>query len=61
MVTKEKRVEIMRAAGFTEEQMHRWQSEFEKAAPAEHQELLEFLHIPPAEVKQIREGSAPKA
>ena len=58
MVTKEKWVEIMRAAGFSEEQMHRWHREFEKAAPAEHQEFLEFLHIPADEVKQIRAWSA---
>jgi DNA-binding transcriptional MerR regulator len=60
MVTKQKWVEIMRAAGLSEEQMHRWHREFEKAAPAEHQEFLEFLHIPPGEVKQIREWSAGK-
>ena len=60
MVTKQKWVEIMRAAGFSEEQMHRWHREFEKAAPAEHQEFLEFLHIQPGEVKQIREWSAGK-
>ena len=58
MVTKQKWVEIMRAAGFSEEQKHRWHREFERAAPAEHQEFLEFLHIPPGEVKQIREWSA---
>lgn len=58
MVTKEKWVEIMRAAGFSEEQMHRWHREFEKAAPAEHQEFLEFLHIPSADLKKIREWSA---
>ena len=58
MVTKEKWVEIMRAAGFSEEQMRRWHREFEKAAPAEHQEFLEFLHIPADEVKQIRGWSA---
>ena len=58
MVTKQKWVEIMRAAGFSEEQMHRWHREFEKAAPTEHQEFLEFLHIPANEVNQIREWSA---
>jgi DNA-binding transcriptional MerR regulator len=58
MMTKQKWVEIMRAAGFSEEQMHRWHREFEKAAPAEHQEFLEFLHIPANEVKQIRDWSA---
>jgi DNA-binding transcriptional MerR regulator len=57
MVTKEKWVEIMKAAGFTKEDMHRWHAEFEKSAPAEHQEFLEFLHIPPDEVRAIRESS----
>jgi DNA-binding transcriptional MerR regulator len=58
MVTKEKWVEIMRAAGFNDEQMHRWHREFEKSAPAEHREFLEFLHIPADQVKTIREWSA---
>ncbi len=58
MVTKEKWVSVMRAAGFTEEAMHRWHSEFEKSAPEEHQEFLEFLHIPVEEIKKIREASA---
>ena len=58
MVTKQKWVEIMRAAGFSEQQMRRWHCEFEKSAPAEHQEFLEFLHIPPDEVKHIRDWSA---
>jgi len=61
MVTKEKWVQIMRAAGFSEEQMRRWHCEFEKAAPAEHQEFLESLHIPADEVKHIREWSAKPA
>ena len=58
MVTKQKWVEIMGAAGFSEKQMRRWHYEFEKSAPAEHQEFLEFLHIPANEVKQIREWSS---
>jgi DNA-binding transcriptional MerR regulator len=57
MITKDKWVEVMRAAGFTEENMHRWHREFEKAAPAEHQEFLEFLHIPAEEIAKIRELS----
>jgi DNA-binding transcriptional MerR regulator len=57
MVTKEKWVEIMRAAGFNEEDMRRWHTEFEKSAPQEHQEFLEFLHIPAGEVQSIRERS----
>jgi DNA-binding transcriptional MerR regulator len=57
MVTKEKWVQVMRAAGFGDAEMHRWHAEFEKSAPAEHQEFLEFLHIPPDEIKQIRAWS----
>ncbi len=57
MITKEKWVSIMRGCGLTEEQMQRWHAEFERSAPAEHQEFLEFLHIPPAEIKTIREQS----
>jgi DNA-binding transcriptional MerR regulator len=57
MVTKEKWTEIMRGAGFTNDDMQRWHAEFEKSAPQEHQEFLEFLHIPQEEVKTIREWS----
>ena len=57
MITKDKWVAIMRATGFTEPDMHRWHREFEKSAPDEHQEFLEFLHIPAEEIKEIREWS----
>ena len=57
MVTKEKWVAVMKASGFSEEQMHRWHREFERSAPAEHQEFLEFLHIPADEITTIREWS----
>lgn len=57
MVTKQKWVEVMRAAGFTDGDMHRWHAQFEKSAPQEHQEFLEFLHIPPDEVRSIRDWS----
>ena len=57
MITKEKWVSIMRSCGFSKEQMHRWHAEFERSAPKEHQEFLEFLHIPAAEINTIREAS----
>ena len=57
MITKEKWVSIMKASGLTEEAMHRWHAEFEKAAPEEHQEFLEFLHIPEGEIRTIRDWS----
>jgi DNA-binding transcriptional MerR regulator len=57
MITKDKWVAIMLASGFTEPDMHRWHREFEKSAPDEHQEFLEFLHIPADEITAIREWS----
>ena len=57
MITKQKWVSIMKACGLSDEQMHRWHAEFERSAPEEHQEFLEFLHIPAAEIKTIREKS----
>jgi len=57
VMTKDRWVEIMRKAGFSEDDMHRWHVEFEKSAPAEHQEFLEFLHIQPDEIRGIREWS----
>ncbi len=57
MITKDKWVAIMRRAGFSEDDMHRWHSEFETSAPEEHQEFLEFLHIARDEIKAIRQVS----
>ncbi len=59
-MTKEKWVSIMRAAGFSEEDMLRWHQQFEQKAPAEHQEFLEYLHIPSAEIGTIRQRSGKK-
>lgn len=56
-MTKEKWVSIMKAAGFSEDDMRRWHREFERAAPQDHNEFLEFLHIPAGEIKSIREWS----
>ena len=44
-MTKEKWVAIMKAAGFSEDDMNRWHREFEKAAPEDHQEFLNYLNI----------------
>jgi len=57
MLTKDKLVSIMRAAGLTDEDMDKFHREFEKAAPAEHQEFLEFLRIPADEIVKIRQFS----
>ena len=60
VITKDKLVSIMRAAGLSEADMTRFHTEFERTAPQEHQEFLEFLHIPAEEIRKIRELSAKK-
>jgi MerR family transcriptional regulator, thiopeptide resistance regulator len=57
MIDKQKWVAIMQAAGFSEADMKRWHSEFEKRAPEEHQEFLQFLNIPAEEIQTIRTHS----
>jgi DNA-binding transcriptional MerR regulator len=61
MITKDKWVSIMKSCGFSNEQMHRRHAEFKRSAPEEHQEFLEFLHIPTQEINTIREQSLAKA
>ena len=60
-MNKDKWVAIMQAAGFKESDMHRWHREFERSAPDDHQEFLQFLHIPPDEIRSIREWSRKEA
>ena len=54
IMTKDKWIEIMRAAGLTQADRHRWHAEFEKAAPEDHQTFLEYLKIPSDEISAIR-------
>jgi MerR family transcriptional regulator, thiopeptide resistance regulator len=57
MINKERWVEIMRAAGLSDQDMHNWHIHFEKMEPEAHQEFLESLGIKAPEIKQIREWS----
>jgi DNA-binding transcriptional MerR regulator len=57
VMTKDKWVSIMQASGFSEDDMHRWHAEFEKAAPEDHQEFLSYLKIPHEEIARIRDWS----
>jgi DNA-binding transcriptional MerR regulator len=57
MLNKERWVDIMRAAGLTEEDMHNWHIQFEKMEPEAHQEFLESLGIEAPEIQKIREWS----
>ena len=55
MITKDRWVEIMRAAGLSDDDMHNWHRQFERLEPAAHQEFLESLDIDAEEIKAIRE------
>jgi DNA-binding transcriptional MerR regulator len=57
MISKERWVEIMQAAGFKDQDMHNWHIQFEKMEPDAHQEFLESLGIPEDEINKIREWS----
>lgn len=54
MVSKERWVDIMKAAGFNEADMTRWHQTFEHMEPQEHQKFLESLGIDDAEIRRIR-------
>ena len=57
MLTKQKWTQVMKDSGFSGDDMRRWHAQFEKAEPEDHEQFLKFLHIPEAEVRQIREWS----
>jgi MerR family transcriptional regulator, thiopeptide resistance regulator len=50
-------VALLRAVGLDERAMDRWHAEFERMAPAAHQEFLASIGIPPAEARRIREAA----
>jgi hypothetical protein len=54
IVTKERWVQIMQAAGFSENDMVTWHQKFEEMEPAEHQKFLESLGIEQDEIGRIR-------
>jgi DNA-binding transcriptional MerR regulator len=45
---------LLRASGFSGEDMLQWHVEFERLAPEKHQEFLEFLCIPDEDIGRIR-------
>ncbi|MBI5085792.1 MAG: MerR family transcriptional regulator [Acidobacteria bacterium] len=47
-------VDLLRSAGFSENDMDRWHVDFEASDPAYHQRFLEFLGIPEREIRSIR-------
>lgn len=54
-------VNLLKASGFTQEDMNRWHAAFERSSPASHRTFLEFLCIPADEIARIRRASRAKA
>jgi MerR family transcriptional regulator, thiopeptide resistance regulator len=50
-------VALLRAAGLDDAGMNAWHREFERSAPEAHQDFLESLGIPEADVRRIRAAS----
>jgi hypothetical protein len=56
-LTKDQFVAVLDAAGITAEQKHQLHAAFEARHPQAHEAFLQWLGIPPAEIRTIREGS----
>ena len=54
-------VRLLKASGFTQEDMNRWHGAFERSSPASHQKFLEFLCVPRDAIARIRRYSRGKA
>jgi DNA-binding transcriptional MerR regulator len=57
VVSKQRWIEIMTAAGFSEQDMKKWHQTFERMEPQGHQEFLESLSISADEIAKIRQWS----
>lgn len=53
-ITKDQFVAVLNAIGVTDAQKHQFHAELEKRHPQAHQELLEWLGLPAADVEAIR-------
>ena len=59
VMTKDRWVKLLAAAGMDEAGMRRWHMEFERSAPEAHQDFLESLGIPVGDISGIRKLSRP--
>jgi MerR family transcriptional regulator, thiopeptide resistance regulator len=57
VVTKDRWVEILSAAGFSDADMMTWHKTFERMEPQAHQEFLESLKIGKEEIARIRKAA----
>lgn len=58
LMDKARWVALLRAAGMDEAEMRRWHEAFEQQSPEAHQDFLESLGLPPAEIRKIRRSAA---
>jgi MerR family transcriptional regulator, thiopeptide resistance regulator len=58
VMTKERWVQLLTACGLDEADRAQWHREFEKLSPEAHQDFLESLGLPAAEIAAIRKWSA---
>jgi len=56
-MTKEKWVTLLRAIGLSDAEMLQWYVAFERQSPLAHQDFLESLGLPAAEIRHIRTSS----
>ncbi|MBU0653699.1 MAG: hypothetical protein KJ914_01045 [Gammaproteobacteria bacterium] len=56
-MSKQRWVEMLRAAGLDDAGMRKWHSEFEQRSPEAHQDFLESLGIDDEEIALIRQHS----
>lgn len=54
VMNKQTWVSLLKASGFTEEEMIRWHVEFERLSPEKHERFLRFLCIPEDEIQAIK-------
>ncbi len=54
LMDKTQWTDLLRATGLKEKDMRRWHEEFEKRSPEAHQDFMEALGIPDAEIRMIR-------
>ena len=54
LMDKPRWIALLRAAGMDDAEMRRWHVEFERQSPEAHQDFLESLGLPAAEIRQIR-------
>ena len=57
-VTVDRWVEMFRAIGLQDADMHKWHAEFERRFPEGHESFLRWLGLPAERVAEVRSQSA---